>query len=144
MTRDRRSSEASGIDEYHRASSATVLRFQKTEPSSEELSPSSLDEVYLHPDQGKFLRSQTDKYFLIGYDCSKPRELSAVSSFINDPCGQRLGKSEEVGVVQTSTYQILQYEDERTLMATHCSRWKSQSMFFCGNAHHATPFPSMS
>ena len=144
MTRDRRSTEASGTDEYHRASSAPMLRlwFQKTEPSSEELSPSSLDEIYLRPDQVKFLRSQIDKYFLIGYDCSKPREVSAVSSFI--PCEQRLGEREEVGVVQTSTYQILQYEDERTLTATRCTRWKSQSTFFCGNAHHATPFPSMS
>ena len=144
MTRDRRSAEASGVDEYHRASSATTLRFQKTEPSSEELSPSSLDEIYLRPDQVKFLRSQIDKYFLIGYDCSKPREVSAVFSFIDDPCEQRLGEREEVGVVQTSTYQILQYKDERTLTATHCTLWKSQSKFFCGNAHRATPFPSMS
>ena len=30
ITRDRRSAEASGTDEYHRASSATMLRFQKT------------------------------------------------------------------------------------------------------------------
>ena len=95
MTHDHRFVEASGIDEYHRASSATILRFQKTEPSSEELSPSSLDEIYLHTDQVKFLRSQIDKYFLIDYDCSKPREVSAVSLFINDPCEQRLGEREE-------------------------------------------------
>ena len=92
MTRDHLSAEASGIDEYHRASLAAMLRFQTSESSSEELSPSSLDKIYLRPDQVKFLRSQIDKYFLIGYDCSKPREVSAVSSFIDDPCEQRLGE----------------------------------------------------
>ena len=58
MTCERHSAEASEIDEYHRASSAAMLRFQTTKSSPEELSPSSLDEIYLRPDQMKFLKSQ--------------------------------------------------------------------------------------
>ena len=80
-----------------------MLCVQSDEPDKRNLED-PLDKVYLKGDQIKFLKSQIDKYFLVSYDCSKPQDVSAVSSFIDDPCEQTHEEQEEVGVEQTNFY----------------------------------------
>ena len=128
-----------------KATEEPMMTMDKKEPDvTIEMGEQSDEVAHLSKKQVQFLQSQIDKYFMVGYDCSHPKDVSAVSSFIDDPCTQQFSEKDTVDVEKTTMFQILQYEDRRTIEAVRCTRWQSQSVYYCGNHDHATPLPSMS
>ena len=49
--------------------------------------------------------------FLMGYDCSNPKEVKSISSFIQDPCEPADANERDMHEIDPPTqYQIVQYE----------------------------------
>ena len=127
-----------------KAAEQPMLTLEKEDDVTFESDDQPSEVAHLSGKQVQFLQSQIDRYFMVGYDCSHPKEVSSVSSFIDDPCTQQFSENDTVDIDKTTTFQNLQYEDRRTIEATRCSRWQSQSVYYCCNHDHATPLPSMS
>ena len=98
-------------------------------------------EIDLTHQQVQDLRSQISKFFVVGYDCSQPAAVTAVSSFIENPCDTVVKNDQDIVSTEYSTYQILQYESKRELQGIRCQKILTQRVYYCGVYHHSTPFP---
>ena len=93
------------------------------------------------------LEAQVDKFFLTGYDCSDPMAITPVNSHVKDPCMDHIPIDSPMkveGVNRTMRWQVLQYEDQREIKAFRCTKFKTLTSFYCGNADHSTPIPQLS
>ena len=100
-----------------------------------------LANIDLTRDQLQDLRAQLSKFFIIGYDCSQPTAVTAVSSYIDNPCHAVASKDSDIEAIEQSSYQILQYESKREFIGVRCRRIVSQRVYYCGVYDHSTPYP---
>ena len=99
-------------------------------------------ELGLSDAQLNSLQAQVNRRFLVGYDCSEPREVKPISSFVQDPCEPAEANSkDEYELDDPTQYQIVQYETRREFQGTRCEKHVSQFTYYCGTADHSSPYP---
>ena len=102
--------------------------------------PDPITELVFNKDQLQNLKARVNRWFLVGYDCSKPMDVKPVSSFIHDPCDLlEANEKETYGIQPVTQFQIVQYETRREFLDTRCERYVSQFTYYCGNDDHASP-----
>ena len=104
----------------------------------------AISELSLPSSYQNYLKSQIDKYFMIGYDCRSPTSVTPISSYIPDYCKPQISDHDQVIAEKKSVFQILQYEKQREIQGYRCTKTLSRDTFFCGNHDHSTPYPQLS
>ena len=85
------------------------------------------------------IKADVGSYFLTGYDCAHPQGITPVSSLLRHEC--KPPEVEDLSVVRSIQYQLLQKANTRRISGYKCSKRVSQQTFYCGNADHSTPLP---
>ena len=76
--------------------------------------PDVATELGLSNAQLNSLQAQVNQRFLVGYDCSEPRGVKPISSFVKDPCEPaEANKQDEYEPDDPMQHQIVQYETQR-------------------------------
>ena len=107
-----------------------------------QITPDITTELELSDAQFRNLKAHVNRRFLTGYDCSNPREVKPISSFVQDPCEPAEANERDTYEIDPPTqYQIVQYETRREFSGTRCEKYVSQFTYYCGNVDHASPLP---
>ena len=95
--------------------------------------------LHLTNDQLKDMQSQPGSYFLGGYDCKRPKGITATSSVIIGKCS-----IPDIGKVKQSDereFQVVQTKTKTELKGYRCKRTVTQMTSYCGTYDHSTPIP---
>ena len=126
----------------HIAKTSARKRYERKRRSSIESLPNVTKELHLSSEDITMMRADVGTRYLIGYDCSHPKSIKPVSSFIADPCNIDMDREKNNYVVSFGNkYQILQYETRREYEGYRCEKYVSEYTFYCGNSDHGTPYP---
>ena len=105
-----------------------------------QVTPDITTKLELSDAQLRTLKAHVNQRFLTGYDCSNPREVRPISSFVQDPCEPAEANERDTYQIDPPTqYQIVQYETRREFKGTQCEKYISQFTYYCGAADHSSP-----
>ena len=107
-----------------------------------QVTPDITTEIELSDAQLRTLKAHVNRRFLVEYDCSNPREVKPISSFVQDPCEPAEANERDTYEIDPpNQYNLIQYETRRGFKGTRCEKYISQFTYHCGAADHSSPLP---